>query len=515
MENSAKKDKFFTRNIFGLSVVLIIIFGIFTRIKFYLSGIPLWLDEIMLGYNLTDTNFFDMFQPLEAYQKAPPLFMTSAMLLRKLFGLNEFSLRFIPCICSVLSLPLFYVLLKQNIKSKIGILTGLCMFSFCVPLVYFAGEFKPYGSDVFFCILLLCLRKYFDLNSLSLKRAFVYAFLSAIFIFFSFTTIFIIPAIVFAECFNKKKFDFKVLLIFAGIVFAGLYLYFSDVNTCEYMSNYWDLTESGFGGFSALKLFIGNVLFDFSNYFAHNFTASSKDFLPLILTGYYLLFCDKKDSAALMLLMTFFGIYAALLHIYPLKPKLSMYFLPIYLMIISKCFDLSFFLKGTKERTFFNVALSLYFVYLCGINLPYLNVTEQDIIYYNKNSFGQNKSIENRKLTSDTNLEILKSYKPGEKILASEEFLYGLKYYKFSENFENMPEIYTYDFYPGNSSKNAMKIFIKDNVHKTPVIFVGRNEEDYFTCAESEEIEDVLKSLDIKYEKYLKDGLYMFKSSPH
>lgn len=56
------------------AVAIIICAGIYIRIKYYLHQIPMWLDEIMLGCNFTDRTMSDLFIPLDAYQKVPPLF---------------------------------------------------------------------------------------------------------------------------------------------------------------------------------------------------------------------------------------------------------------------------------------------------------------------------------------------------------------------------------------------------------------------------------------------------------
>ena len=80
--------------IFYFTLILFFLFGIYIRTRLYLFKAPLWLDEVMLAQSFIDRNFFEMFLPLDAYQKAPPLFCCLLFLSGKLFGLSELSLRF-------------------------------------------------------------------------------------------------------------------------------------------------------------------------------------------------------------------------------------------------------------------------------------------------------------------------------------------------------------------------------------------------------------------------------------
>ena len=98
------KDKSSILNIlFYILISVIILGGIYIRIRYYIFQSPLWLDEIMLASSFTDRSLLDVFSPLDAYQKAPPMFSFRVLFIRKIFGINELSLRFVPCLLGISS----------------------------------------------------------------------------------------------------------------------------------------------------------------------------------------------------------------------------------------------------------------------------------------------------------------------------------------------------------------------------------------------------------------------------
>lgn len=140
-----------------LLVILGIIWliGIILRIKTFLTGRPLWHDECSVALSLLDRNMFDFLRPLEHYQCAPPIFMSLSKLLTYIFGLHENVLRIIPLFAGILSLPAFYFLSKDFLKSKWLILIVNFLFAVNYQLIYYSQEFKQYSSDVLVSILTL------------------------------------------------------------------------------------------------------------------------------------------------------------------------------------------------------------------------------------------------------------------------------------------------------------------------------------------------------------------------
>jgi uncharacterized membrane protein len=134
----------------------LILLGLVLRLRQYLAGRSLWLDEAMLALNITARSFAGLLQPLDYEQGAPLGFLLAEKLAITLLGNNEFSLRLLPLLAGCAALLLFALLLRQ-VVGKIGTLTALTLFAAGGPLIYYASEVKQYSCDVFIALLLLWL----------------------------------------------------------------------------------------------------------------------------------------------------------------------------------------------------------------------------------------------------------------------------------------------------------------------------------------------------------------------
>ncbi|HKY55202.1 MAG TPA: glycosyltransferase family 39 protein, partial [Anaerolineales bacterium] len=131
---------------------LILLAGFVLRLRQYLIGRSLWLDEAMLALNIVDRGFGDLFKPLDYDQGAPIGFMLIEKTFSLILGRNEFSLRLFPFLVGLISLWLFYLLLKHFTHGT-GLWVGLALFAFNPRLIYYSSEVKQYIVDVTITIL--------------------------------------------------------------------------------------------------------------------------------------------------------------------------------------------------------------------------------------------------------------------------------------------------------------------------------------------------------------------------
>ena len=102
IKNITKKDLSF-----NLVLFLVICVGIFYRISIYLHNQSFWGDEILLGMNMIDKTFSELFVPLLSLQVAPPVFLVISKFLFEIarntgnVDYTDLALRFIPMISSV------------------------------------------------------------------------------------------------------------------------------------------------------------------------------------------------------------------------------------------------------------------------------------------------------------------------------------------------------------------------------------------------------------------------------
>ena len=115
---------------------------------------PLWHDESFLAINFARRDFAGILEPLEYHQVAPPLFLLAQMLLVRIAGFTEWTLRFIPFGCTVASFLLFRRLARHILERR-AFVFAVAFFSVSYWLIRYSAEAKPYAVDVLIALLLL------------------------------------------------------------------------------------------------------------------------------------------------------------------------------------------------------------------------------------------------------------------------------------------------------------------------------------------------------------------------
>jgi mannosyltransferase len=128
------------------SLIILTIFGFLLRI-YNLGFNSLWLDE-------ASTNTFAVMSVSGIWQATaggefnPPLFywLEHFMLV---FGNNEFTLRFVPALLGVLTIPLIYFAGKEFMDRNVGIIAAAA-FAFSPFLISYSQEARAYSMMLFF-----------------------------------------------------------------------------------------------------------------------------------------------------------------------------------------------------------------------------------------------------------------------------------------------------------------------------------------------------------------------------
>lgn len=134
----------------------IIALGIAARIICYLSNPSLFVDGASLSLNIVDRSFGELFLPLDHLQAAPAGLLILMKAATLAFGANEYALRLVPLIGSLLIFPLFILLARRSLGT-VGSLVGLAMVATSWPLVRYGTLVKQYGTDATVCAGLLLL----------------------------------------------------------------------------------------------------------------------------------------------------------------------------------------------------------------------------------------------------------------------------------------------------------------------------------------------------------------------
>ncbi len=142
-----------------LPVVLsgVLILGVVARLVRYLLAMPLWPDEAFLAANFINGDWVGLVtEPLAYHQVAPPLYLWIQLGIVQLLGFNEWTLRLFPLLCGLASLFLFRHLAGRLLGGA-ALVLAVAIFALGYPLLRYAVEAKPYGSDVLATLALMAL----------------------------------------------------------------------------------------------------------------------------------------------------------------------------------------------------------------------------------------------------------------------------------------------------------------------------------------------------------------------
>lgn len=321
--------------IFYISAGLIILAGIFFRILFYSYARPFWNDESAIALNLINHRYIELFGKMDYYQAAPPLFCIACKFFLIFIKKAEYALRALPLVFSCLSLPVFFMLAKKVLKSKTAIIFALILFALNYQLIYFSQELKPYSGEVFWFLSILLLYFYIDFEKRTKQNLAAAAVFLAVSVWFSYTAVFAL-AVLFLTMFanNSKK---QTILLFIPSVVSSLLLLprIRELSSDSFLYNFW---AAGFikKDFSNLfEILTGNGFFYFPDF-------SSKIFIGILFIAGLFFFAKeiKKPQSRIVLLPFLISIFMSYFDIYPLYLRTCLYLFPVFLIIISKPFDM-------------------------------------------------------------------------------------------------------------------------------------------------------------------------------
>ena len=328
----------------NIVTVLILLAGSLLRLRQYLTGRSLWLDEAMLALNIVNRDFGELFQPLGYDQGAPIGFMLVEKTFNLIFGRNEFSLRLFPFLIGLASLWMFYLLLKRT-ASGAGFWVALALFAFNPRLIYYSSEVKQYIVDVTVTIaLLLCALPLFQQTS---RKAFAtLAFAGTLALWFSHPSLFVLAGIGLALfIMYLQKYDFAALRSTIGMGalwladLAFLYsLTLSDLRNNSYMHAYWQGAFAPMPPWSDWNWYLTAFQKNMDTQFGFSY-AFGWIFI-LMLAGWIVLFIQKRAFAIMLAGILFFTLLASSLGLYPVLERMGLFLVPIGILLIGKSMEI-------------------------------------------------------------------------------------------------------------------------------------------------------------------------------
>jgi hypothetical protein len=173
---------------------LIIALGAGARIYVYGQNRSLWLDEVFLAEDLLARNANSLFSPLMNGQAAPFGFVAAEVAVAASLGYSEYSLRLFPLLSSLLTLFIFYVLVRSCLAREARLLS-LGIVALSSGLIYFSSELKPYAVDSLATCALLAVGWHYFRRPTQRQRFILLALTGAFAVWFSYPSVFVLTGL--------------------------------------------------------------------------------------------------------------------------------------------------------------------------------------------------------------------------------------------------------------------------------------------------------------------------------
>lgn len=353
----------------NIVIVTIFLAGIILRVRQYLTGRSLWLDEAMLALNIVNRGIADLFRPLEYDQGAPIGFILIEKILNLSLGRNEYVLRLFPLILGLLSLWIFYILIKRFIHGM-SLILALALFAFNPRLIYYSSEVKQYIADVFVAITLFLIAVYY-FESPSRKGLAFITIAGFFALWLSHPSLFILAGIGSTLFFHYlQKRDFASLRLVVGMGAAWLAnigllykLTLENLQNNSFMKEYWQDAFAPMPPWSNIGWYWDAFQANADSLLAVTF--APLPLLLLIIGGLAILFIQKRYSAAIITWMLVFTLLASSLALYPSLERMVLFLLPFLIMLTGMA--LEFIIRLVQGKPVISGAIVL----LAGVYLFY------------------------------------------------------------------------------------------------------------------------------------------------
>jgi len=134
---------------------LVLAVGAYARVRQWLGGRSLWLDEVLIADNLVQRGFVELVrEPLLHSQAAPVLWLWLERLAVDVFGTSERSLRLVPLLAGLAALGLTLPFARR-ILPRVLVPVPVLIIALHPDLIYYSNEVKQYSTDVLVVMVLL------------------------------------------------------------------------------------------------------------------------------------------------------------------------------------------------------------------------------------------------------------------------------------------------------------------------------------------------------------------------
>lgn len=391
-------NAFIQRAIYGLLSI-----GFLLRIAVWLQQRSIFLDEANLLRNYAERDYSGLFKDLDYQQYAPPLFSVAMKAVIQLFGNHELGVKIVPLWCGSMMLWHFYRLSHQILSPK-AVLGAVFFVALSSIFIDYSTQAKQYATDGFVSIGLLYLSTYFKTFPFDKKQILFWTLIGCVSIWLSMPSVFILAGIGLyfltqhLDFQNQSQNGFNSLIFFKqnisnkntwnllGMISSWLIsflIYFFLLLKHNANSDYLQSFHQPFflailpTNIVQLKLLTEQIVAILSNVLGWTFVANLLTVIGLS-AGVYQLWRNQRDWFIKLVLPIIAVLTASATHYYSLILRLTVFFLPILILIVFIGYDFIFTKVNKTVKTIFIIAfIATGYTYqsLASFYRPFVNDT--------------------------------------------------------------------------------------------------------------------------------------------
>ena len=315
-------------------------YGLVLRLRHYWNNRSLWHDEAAISLNIINRSYGALLDRLDHAQAAPPLFLWAEKWVTQLWDSSEYALRLLPVIASLISLALFYQLLRR-FASEVARPIAMGLFACIGYGVYFAAEVKPYTVDGAIALAIFLTLLPLRGQLLSLGQRLGFSGLGGLAIWLSYPSVFMLVAAEATHWVGGSKRQLGRVLVnrlpvygvwllsFAVLYFGVIQKTLSDETL---VSNWQQRYPDSWLDFVWLLDAIGRFF-----YRPLGFTGIAEAIAAVaFLSGCIWLYRQQRDRLILLLLPIGVTLAAGYLRQYPFRERLILFLAPFALVIVAE-----------------------------------------------------------------------------------------------------------------------------------------------------------------------------------
>jgi len=342
--------------LFGTAVGIILLLAVYYHINIYIFNASngFVIDECCLVTNSL-LPWYKLFQFLPNLQCTPPVFSLITKIIVNTFQLNEQYFRLFPLVITLLSIVLFTILEFKILKNRFGIIFALILFVTNYSLFEYTFFYKQYATDIMLSIILLIFAIKIKNKEYSCKNAFLLGIATCFISLISYTADIVIAGIFLAKIlydkYTNNKVKIKSYICYSLPVFCYLiYLVIFVIIPLKMEGFFYDYWFSDTYAVETLTIqtYSNTIWQNVADVLMTSYPINCNLFiLGALLLGALVIFY-KTDRFLFYFYITLIPviILLALLKIYPITPqRVILYLCPLFYILMSKMFDITFYRK--------------------------------------------------------------------------------------------------------------------------------------------------------------------------